>query len=94
MGGAERPVRRKQTARELAEKFGSSTRTIQRLVAEPRAEFEARAHNRRHRAVELRKQGLQYREIAEVMGCSTGTVGRLLHDARKYANPNQGAADA
>ncbi len=90
MGGAERPVRRKQTARELAEKFGASTRTIQRLVAEPRDDYEARARERRNRAAELRKRGLQYREIAETMGCSIGTVGRLLYDARKYAAPDRG----
>jgi transposase len=89
MGGAERPVRRKQTARELAEKFGSSTRTIQRLVAEPRDDYEARARERRNRAAELRKQGLLYREIAETMGCSIGTVGRLLYDVRKYTTPGQ-----
>ena len=83
--GAERPIRRKRPARELAEQFGVSTRTIQRLIAEPRDEFEARAAENRRRAVELREQGLKYREIAEEMGIQIGTVGKLLHDARKYS---------
>lgn len=83
--GAERPIRRKQTARELAEKMGASTRTIQRIMAEPRDQFLARAAENRRRAVELREQGLKYREIAEEMGVTTGTVGKLLHDARRYA---------
>ena len=82
---ARTPARRKKTARELAEQFGSSTRTVRRLVAEPREEFLARAAANRARAVELRGQGLLYREIATEMGVTTGTVGKLLHDARKKA---------
>lgn len=81
--GAKNPVRRKLTAREAAEKFGASTRTIQRLFAEPRDEFLERAEVRRRQAVGLREQGMKYREIAEEMGISTGAVGRILHDARK-----------
>lgn len=81
--GAKNPVRRKLTAREAAEKFGASTRTIQRLFAEPRQEFLDRAETRRVQVVKLREQGKKYREIAEEMGISTGAVGRILHDARK-----------
>jgi transposase len=84
MPGAKNPVRRKMTAAEAAERFGASTRTIQRLFAEPRDDFLDRAKARRQRAVELREQGLKYREIAEEMGISTGTVGGLLHDAKKH----------
>src|SRR3546814_8343984 len=67
MGGAKNPVRRKMTAAAAAEKFGASTRTIQRLFAEPRDDYLGRAKARRDKAVELRKQGLKYREIAEAM---------------------------
>lgn len=81
--GAKNPVRRKLTAREAADKFGASTRTIQRLFAEPREEFLERAEARRMQVVGLREQGMKYREIAEEMGISTGAVGRILHDARK-----------
>ncbi|BAE46345.1 MULTISPECIES: replication protein RepB [Rhodococcus] len=84
MGGAKNPVRRKMTAAAAAEKFGASTRTIQRLFAEPRDDYLGRAKARRDKAVELRKQGLKYREIAEAMELSTGIVGRLLHDARRH----------
>lgn len=84
---AQTPARRKKTARELAEQFGVTTRTVQRLVAEPREEFLARAAANRARAMELRGQGLLYREIAAEMGVTTGTVGKLLHDARKKAGP-------
>lgn len=84
MKGAQAKKRRTITARELAERLGSSERTARRLVAEPREEFLARSKARRDRAVELRQQGLKYREIAEEMGISSGTIGRLLHDARKY----------
>ncbi|KAB2585283.1 replication protein RepB [Rhodococcus erythropolis] len=84
MPGAKNPVRRKMTAAEAAERFGASTRTIQRLFAEPRDDFLDRAKARRQKAVELREQGLKYREIAEEMGISTGTVGRLLHDAKRH----------
>lgn len=81
--GAETPARRGRTAREMAEQFGASPRTIRRIIAEPRADFLARAAERRNRAAELRGQGLLYREIAETMGTTIGDVSRLLHDARQ-----------
>ena len=82
---AERPGRRKMTAREAAARYGVHPRTITRLAAEPRDDFLARAKVRRDRAVELRGRGLSYLQIAAEMECSTGTVGRLLHDAKKLA---------
>ncbi|MFE5708110.1 helix-turn-helix domain-containing protein [Rhodococcus koreensis] len=91
--GAETPTRRKRTAREIAEQLGASPRTVRRIVAEPRGEFEARAEARRAQAVELRAQGLKYTEIAEAMGVTTGTVGRLLSDARKRAAKAAKAAE-
>lgn len=82
---AENPVRRTKTARELAERLGVSVRTIRKIAAEPREEFEDRARQRRERAAELRASGLKYKEIAAEMGISTGAVGALLHEARKYS---------
>ncbi|MBD8057251.1 helix-turn-helix domain-containing protein [Rhodococcus ruber] len=82
---AKKPARRKITAREAAEQFGVSERTIRRLVAEPRAEFEARAAERRNRAVAMREAGATYQEIADDLGITTGTVGTILRRARKYA---------
>jgi transposase len=81
--GARNPVRRSKTARELAEAFGASPRTIQRMIAEPREEFDARAQARQTRAQELRAQGLKHREIAEEMGISIGSVSVLLKPRRK-----------
>ena len=83
--GAETPARRSQTARELAEQFGLSPRTIGVLVAEPRADFLARAKARRERAVELRATGLKHREITAEMDLPIGTVSYLLHQAEKLA---------
>jgi len=82
-GGARAKQRRAITAKELAQKLGSSERTARRLVAEPREDFLARAQTRRMQVVELREQGMKYREIADQLGISTGAVGRILHDARK-----------
>lgn len=82
---AQMPIRRTKTARELAEKWGVSERSVYRRVAEPRAEFLARAAERRATVVELRAKGLTHAQIAAETGYPLGTVGRLLHDARKLA---------
>ena len=82
-GGAQAKQRRTITARELAERLGSSERTARRLIAEPRDEFLERAKVRRDRVVSLRNQGMKYRDISEEMGITIGAVGRILHDARK-----------
>ncbi len=87
------PARRKVTAREAAEQYGISQRTVQRMIAEPRPAFLSRAAARRAQAVQLRTSGASYAEIAEAMGCSTGTVGRLLHDARRYGEMPEPGAD-
>lgn len=68
------PARRNKTARELAEQFGVSTRTIQRAIAEPRAVYEARVEARHERIRELRAEGLSYRAIAAELDISIGTV--------------------
>ena len=86
------PGRRNQTAREIAAKEECSPRSIRRLIAEPRAEFEARAAEKRRRVVELREQGLKYREIAVEMNISPGTVATILHHARKSAEAVQDKA--
>lgn len=81
---AETPTRRKRTAKEVAKSLGCSTRTVRRIIAEPRDEWEARARERRARAVELRKSGMKYREIAQELGAPIGTVGRMLNLARQH----------
>jgi transposase len=76
--GARNPVRRTKTARELAETFGASTRTVQRIIAEPRADYEARAIEKRRRAQQMRGEGASYREIADELGVGIGSVSALL----------------
>lgn len=76
--GARNPVRRTKTAAELAEQFGASRRTIQRLIAEPRIDYETRAAQRRERAQALRAAGASYRQIADEMEISIGSVSSLL----------------
>lgn len=40
---AHKPVKRKHTAREIAEKCGLSTRTVRRYIAQSRADYEAQS---------------------------------------------------
>jgi len=66
--------RRKQTARELAGRFNRSPRTIRRIIAEPREEFEARAAERHARIREMRAEGKTMRAIAAELEISVGAV--------------------
>jgi len=84
---AEHSIRRKRTAREVAEQLGVSPRTVRRFVAEPRAEYLTRAEQRRQQIRELREQGLSMRAIADEVGCSVGTV----HNALNYQDDDKGS---
>lgn len=84
---AEHAVRRKRTAREVAEQLGVSPRTVRRFVAEPRDAYLSRAEQRRQQIRELREQGLSMRAIATEVGCSVGTV----HNALNYQDHDKGA---
>lgn len=75
--------RRKITAREAAARFGVSERTIRRTMSEPRAEFEARAKERRLQAVALRAEGLKWAAVGERMGISGEAARRLATRAPK-----------
>lgn len=77
------PARRNRTSRELAQQFGVSPRTIQRAIAEPRAEYEARTRARHARIRELREQGKSYRAIAADLGISVGAVQYALNKLNK-----------
>jgi transposase len=76
---AKKPVRRAKTARELAAKHGCSDRTIRRMIAEPRDDFEGRSATLSVRARELRAGGAKYKDIAAELGVSIGSVSRLVH---------------
>lgn len=82
-GTAETTARRSVTAREGAAQLGVSARTVRRLVAEPRDEFEDRARQRRVRAAQLRNAGRTYKQIADDLDISIGAVGGLLSIARR-----------
>jgi len=74
--------RRTVTARELADRFGVSPRTVVRMVAEERAAYEGRSRQRRDQIVELHRQGLKGYEIARELNVSTGLVSTRLKEAR------------
>ena len=78
-------VRKKRhgTARELAERFGVSPRTVQRLVAEERSEYVGRAVSRREQIIALYRQGLKQIEIAEKLGVAKSLVSMRLREARE-----------
>ncbi|MER5989330.1 HTH domain-containing protein [Streptomyces sp. NPDC001787] len=74
--------RRTATARELADRFGVSERTVLRMVAEERAVYEGRSRQRRDQIVELHRQGLKGYEIARELSVSAGLVSIRLKEAR------------
>ncbi|MFC8047974.1 replication protein RepB [Nocardia sp. NPDC057353] len=76
--GAEHPIRRTKTAREMAEQMGISVRSVRNIVAEPRSDYEGRAVEKRRRAQQMRLAGASYKQIAEVLGVSIGSVSTLL----------------
>ncbi|MFI5808343.1 hypothetical protein [Streptomyces sp. NPDC051561] len=74
--------RRTVTARELANRFGVSPRTVVRMVAEERTAYEDRSRQRRDQIVELHRQGLKGYEIARELSVSAGLVSTRLKEAR------------
>jgi transposase len=77
-----RPQPRIGTAREVAERFGVHPRTVQRIVAEPREDFEARARARQGEALALLESGFTYRQVAERLGITRSSAAGLVHRAR------------
>lgn len=75
-----KPVRRQFTAREAAERLGVTTRTVQRLMAEPRDQYLARANAKREQVAELRAEGMSVRFIAEKLEISKSTAGRYVQE--------------
>lgn len=86
--GAERPQRRKITAKEAANKFGISERSVRRIVAEPREEWLARAAQKRDEVIRLREiEKLPYKVIAEQVGVPSGTARRIVSHHRMQRPP-------
>lgn len=69
---------RKMTAREAAKKFGKSPRTIRRLVALDREDYENRAAERRRIAGTMRATGASWPEIAAAIGCTEWAAQALV----------------
>ena len=84
--GAEQPRRRKMTAREAAARFGVHPRTIRKVVAEPRDEWEARGRARQEEALALREQGLSYAELGRALGVSRDAAAGLVRRGRQRQN--------
>lgn len=73
-----KPAKRRQTARELAQKFGVSERTIRRAVAQPRADYVAATHARQDEALRLRESGMKWREVGDALGGITDSAAYQL----------------
>ncbi len=76
------------TARQVGAKYGISPRTVQRLIAEPRDDFEARARARQDEALALIESGLTYRQVADRMETTRGAAAGLVHRARTRLRQN------
>lgn len=73
-----KPAKRKQTARELAKKFGVSERTIRRAVAQPRNEYLAATHARQDEALRLRESGMKWADVGAALGGITDSAAYQL----------------
>ncbi|KYH45379.1 helix-turn-helix domain-containing protein [Branchiibius sp. NY16-3462-2] len=95
---AEQPQRRKMTAKEAAARLGVSVRTVQRIVAEPREEYLARAAALREQVLQLREvEKLPYKEISERLGIPASSARRIIAESRKQqrrlsSGPTQAAS--
>lgn len=74
---------RRRSARELAEEYGRTERTIRRALSEPRTEYEARARGRQELALRLHQKGLSYAQVAERLGVSRDSAAGLVRRARR-----------
>ncbi len=92
---AETPKRRAITAKAAADLIGCSPRTVQRIQAEPRTQYDARVKERRELVLSLKEdQGMTYRQIADALNLSVSNVGYILHTARKARIPQRMARKA
>lgn len=65
------------TAAEAAKRFGKSPRTIRRLVAQDREDYEHQALKRRQQAHALYAQGMSWAEVGQAMNCSPEAAKQL-----------------
>jgi len=74
---ARTPQLRKKTARELAEKFGVSPRTIRNHVAAPRDWWAQHRREIRQKAARLRATGMTWAEVGKALGVSESAARAL-----------------
>lgn len=74
--------RRNKTAKEVAEKFNMSERTVRRYIAETREDYENRASERRLLAHSLKNKDKTWHEVGEIMGISEKAAKALGHRYR------------
>lgn len=87
---ARHPLPRKKTARELAEKFGVTPRTIRNHMAAPRNWWEEQRRAMRAKAIALRATGMTWPQVGEALGCSSEAARALGKRARaELANAQQ-----
>lgn len=61
-------VKRNKTAKEMAQRLNISDRTVRKLIALPREDYEKEAKQRRLKAFVLREAGLKWSEVGERLG--------------------------
>lgn len=74
---ARMPQPRKKTARELAEKFNVSPRTIRNHIAAPRAWWTEQRRELRQKAARLRATGMSWAEIAKALDVTESSARAL-----------------
>ena len=80
------------TAKEAGKRFGKSPRTIRRLVAQDRPDYEATAAARRQQAHNLKQKGMSWAEVAEAMGCTPEAAKQLGKRFREMTEASSGTA--
>lgn len=61
-------VKRNKTAKEMAQRLNISDRTVRKLIALPREDYEKEAKQRRLKAFVLREAGFKWSEVGERLG--------------------------
>ena len=84
--------RRSLTSTEAAKRFGKSPRTIRRLVAEDRSDYEATAAARRQQAHDLKQQGMSWAQVGDAMGCTPEAAKQLGKRFREMTKASSGTA--
>ncbi len=76
------PQLRKKSAKELAEKFGVSERTIRNHMAAPRDWWTQQRREMREKAANLRATGMTWKDVGEALGVTESAARALGKRAR------------